>query len=93
MGTAIITTWMSSRDVTPVNFSLFLSNVEALAQSTGELIQNPTDCLWNYDTPAWFVDDEYKLVCKNAQTKTICEQVKGHNFKNPGKCIPGGTDL
>ena len=87
---ALITTYVAKPKEVP--FSLSLSNMEALAEG-GDIIREPIDCLWNYDTPAWFVDDEYKVVCRDAKTGENCVQVKGHNFKNTGRCIPASKVL
>lgn len=63
--------------------TLMEANIEALTQAESGMF---VDCFMNFDTPAWFVDDQYKVVCRDPNTGELCKQIKGHDFSNPSKC-------
>lgn len=62
---------------------LMRANLEALSQ--GEVI-GKFECWMDFDTKGIFVDNSYKVVCRDPDTGKICHQIKGHDFSNPGKC-------
>ena len=64
--------------------NIFEANIEALTNiESGQIVT----CFMDFDTSAWFVDDEYHTVCIHPETGIQCRQIKGHDFSNPAQCF------
>lgn len=62
---------------------LMSANLEALTNSE---TNGNVDCYASFDTPQWFVNDYYQVVCVEPETGKKCVQIKGHNFTNHSRC-------